>query len=171
MFHLVIIAVFRWLYWTDTVTDTIQKASMDGTSRTVLHSSGLSTVYGLTLDYENQILYWMDYSNNRIESSNVDGSNRIVLTSSVRDPYSVTFYNGTLYWGDWYFNRILTTSVSSPTSGSYLSTSLSYDPFGVQIISRDRQPDGMCAVHVFCKYILLRFYHYFSMVCDNRHTH
>ena len=48
---------------------------MDGTARTVLHSTGLVTVYGLTVDYENQILYWADYSNNRIEKSSTNGSN------------------------------------------------------------------------------------------------
>ena len=113
---------------------------MDGSSRVVLISTGLSLAYGLTLDYENQILYWVDYAFNRIESSNSDGSNRNILTTSLRDPYSVTFYQGTLYWTDHYYNRIYYTSVStvSITSGTYLGT----DGFSIQVVAEERQPEG-----------------------------
>ena len=60
-----------WMYWTDAGTNRIEGSTMDGNSRTVIHSSGLSNVYGLTLDYQNQTLYWVDYSNNRIERSSM----------------------------------------------------------------------------------------------------
>ena len=33
---------------------------MDGSSRTVLHSTGVPCVEGLTIDYDAQILYWID---------------------------------------------------------------------------------------------------------------
>jgi len=59
---------------------------MDGTSRTVLHSTGLTFPSGITLDYTSQTLYWIDAIGLRIESSDVDGSNRqIVTTSSIID--------------------------------------------------------------------------------------
>ena len=47
-------------------SDTIERASMDGTSRTVLHSTGLASAYGLTLDYDSQTLYWTDRHLNRM---------------------------------------------------------------------------------------------------------
>ena len=83
------------LYWTDSGTDRIERASMDGTARTVLHSTNLNTVYGLTLDYDNQILYWADYSNNLIESSLTNGSDRqVIISSGVVDPFGITFFDG-----------------------------------------------------------------------------
>lgn len=117
---------------------------MDGTARTVLHNTGLSTVYGLTLDYDDQILYWADYSNNRIESSLTDGSNRTVLTSSgVADPFSITFFNGNLYWTDWSDNRIYTLAVDAPSTISPVTSNLGQDPYAIQIITKQRQPNGI----------------------------
>ena len=89
---------------------------MDGTARIILHSGGLSVVYGLTLDYENQILYWADYSRNRIEMSFTNGSNRAVLTSSGSSPTRVTAVTG----------------------------SLGQDPYGIHVVTKERQPDGEC---------------------------
>ena len=116
---------------------------MDGSSKTVLHDTSLSLPYGLTMDYDSQILYWADYSLNKIEKSNADGTNRaVVTTSNVRDPYSITFYNNRLYWTDISYDRVLTTSVRSP-SVSYLTTSQGNNMNGIQAVSDERQPEGM----------------------------
>ena len=115
---------------------------MDGSSRMILHRTNLRDTYAITIDIENQLLYWADYTLNRIERSSVDGSNRVVLTTSVRDPYSMSYYNGRLYWGDTYYNRILNGPANSPGSGSYLGGSVRYEVYGIQVISRDLQPLG-----------------------------
>ena len=116
---------------------------MDGSSRVTLHSSGLSTVYGLTVDYDNQILYWADYSNNRIEMSFTNGSSRSVLTSSgITDPFAITYYAGRLYWTDWSGDRIYTLSIRSPTTISQVTSSLGNNPYGIHVVTRERQPDG-----------------------------
>lgn len=132
----------RWFYWTDYGRDTIERASMDGNFRMILHNTDLRDTYAITIDIENQYLYWADYTLNTIERSNVDGSNRVMLTRSVRDPFSICYYNGQLYWGDAYYNRILRGPVSSPGSGTYLGGSVSYEVYGIQAISRDLQPLG-----------------------------
>lgn len=116
---------------------------MDGKSRMVLHRTNMRDTYTITMDYENQVLYWADYTLNRIESSNVDGSNRRVLSTAVRDPYAMAYYNGRLYWGDFSLNRVLTGPVTSPGSGMYLGGSVSYDVFGIHIVSREAQPLGL----------------------------
>ena len=113
---------------------------MDGNSRMVLHNTNLRDTYAITIDYENQVLYWADFTLNKIESSNVDGTNRRTLTTSVRDPYSITYFNGRLYWGDNYYNRILTGPATSPGSGTYLGGSVRYDVYGIHVISREAQP-------------------------------
>ena len=133
----------RWLYWTDyySTVPKIQRMSMDGTSKTILHDADLSAPYGLTLDYDTQTLYWTDYTQNRIEKSNTDGSNRMTVTTSlINDAYSITFYNGRLYWTDLSYNRILTASVDSGTS-SYLTNSMN-DMYGITVVTEERQPLG-----------------------------
>ena len=137
------ILLTRWLYWTDyyLIVPKIQRMSMDGTSKTILHDTDLSAPYGLTLDYDTQTLYWTDYIRNRIEKSNADGSNRMIVTTSmINDAYSITFYNGMLYWTDHSYNRILTASVDTGTS-SYL-TSATNDMYGITVVTEERQPLG-----------------------------
>ena len=116
---------------------------MDGNSRTILHSTGLSNVYGLTLDYQNQTLYWVDYSNNRIERSSVTGSNRVILRSSLRDPWGVTYHAGRLYWTDWYYERIYSILVTSPASITTITSSLGGNPNGILVTTEERQPLGL----------------------------
>lgn len=121
----------------------IQRVSMDGTGKTILHDTSLTAPYGLTLDYDTQTLYWTDYTLNKIEKSNADGSNRaLVTTSMINDAYSITFFDGRLYWTDLSYNRILTTPVNSPHS-AYLTGSLN-DMHGITAITEDRQPIGKC---------------------------
>ena len=117
--------------------------SMDGTERTVIHNTSLSAPYGLTLDYDAQTLYWTDYNLNKIEKSNVDGSNRTVVTILlVNEPYSITFYNGSVYWTDFRHNRILTTRVDSADVTSYVGNAVN-DMYGIKAIAEERQPLGM----------------------------
>ena len=130
------------MYWTDVGTDRIERASMDGTGRTVLHSTGLSRVYGLTIDYDTQTLYWADYSYNRIEKSSVDGTNRaLVVSSGVSDPYGITFFDGHLYYVDSTYSRIYRINISSPTVVPIFNTP-AY-PFDIKVVAKGRQPDGM----------------------------
>lgn len=132
------------MYWTDTGSPPkIERASMDGSSRIVIHGSSLSAPYGLTLDINTQTLYWMDYSRNVLEKSDVDGTNRMTLTSRmILDPYFLSYYDGNLYWGDWSYNRLLTTSVSSPNNVVFFGSSVSSDVYGIHVISPENQREG-----------------------------
>ena len=129
------------MYWTDYgAVGKIERASMDGTSRTVLHNTDLSAPYGLTLDYTTQTLYWIDYTLNKLESSNADGTNRIFLTRvNVQCPWGITFFDQKLYWSDHCQNVIYTTFVSSTNSVSTL-VSTGNTPYRLHVISKERQP-------------------------------
>ena len=117
---------------------------MDGTSRQVLHSTGLVWPNALTLDYDNQILYWMDAFLNRLESSNVDGSNRRLLsTTRILHPFGITFFQNRLYWTDWTLNSVLSASVNRPTAVSVVISNLRLDPMGISVVSVERQPAGL----------------------------
>ena len=138
-------ALCRWLYWTDTSTTNpkIERASMDGISRTVLHNSSLTFPSGITLDYTTQTLYWIDVIQLRIESSGVDGSNRqIVTTVNANNPWGIVYYSGNLYWTDRNSNRslIYTSSARFPSPRNLLSGfTLNFLPLGIEVVSSSHQ--------------------------------
>ena len=114
---------------------------MDGTSRTVLHSTGLNSPYGLTIDYENQILYWIDYSYDRVESSYANGTSRVVLTnSSISQPQDIAYFGGNVYWTDRGYDRIYSASVDPVTVTIVRSFT---NPYGISVFSEEGQPEGI----------------------------
>lgn len=129
------------MYWTDTTADTIERVSMDGTSRTVLHSTGLRRTYGITLDYVTQTLYWIDYDLDTIESSRTDGSNRQLLTrfTSYSCCYDITIFDQKLYWTDHCQRDIRSASVNSPGNGNRILYSGSY-AYRLHVVTQERQP-------------------------------
>jgi len=142
---LFVMAPSRWLYWTDTsVLSKIERVSMDGTSRTVLHNTGLTFPSGITLDYTSQTLYWIDGARFRIESSAVDGSNRQTMNINV-NPWGIVYYSGNLYWTDRNSstNLIYTSSARFPSTRNLLSAfTLNFFPLGIEVVSSSRQLQG-----------------------------
>ena len=132
-----------WMYWSDWgVVAKIERASMDGRSRQIIHSSQLVWPNGLTLDYQNQVLYWIDGSLDKIESSNVDGTNRrlilsLALSSLNYQGFALSFFNNTLYWSDWGRDMVFSvfangTSITSLLQGFSI-------PTGIEVVSENRQ--------------------------------
>ena len=132
-----------WMYWSDWgAVGTIERASMDGRARQILHNSQLMRPNGLTLDYQNQVLYWIDAILDKIESSNVNGTNRqlikiLVSSSPNYYPFSMSFFNNILYWSDWGTDKIYSmfangTSLTSLIRGFRLAT-------GIEVVSENRQ--------------------------------
>ena len=119
---------------------------MDGSSRTVLHSTGVPCVEGLTIDYDAQILYWIDNCNNRIESSYTNGTNRQHILSGSFSSHQLTFYDGVLYWiqTDYIYSASVS-QLGSPYKTFYSvghSSLSSFSPH-VVFIAADRQPNGI----------------------------
>ena len=137
-----LIPTYRYMYWTDWGSVAkIERASMDGSDRRVLHNTGLTWPNGLTIDYLAQKIYWADASRDRIEYSNVDGSGRFIVLSNLDHPFSITLAGDLLFWTDWLNNAIHVTHKISGTSGSNLTLydNLRDRPFGIEAISPTRQ--------------------------------
>ena len=134
---------YSWMYWTDIHQGKVEKASMDGSYRTILHS-GVSNSYGLALDYESQTLYWVTYSYyGRIERSSVNGSNReTVISSGLHYPWGISYFAGTLYLTERYNRRIRSVSVTQPITINPMVTSVAGQPYGIKVISEDQQQIG-----------------------------
>ena len=131
------------MYWSDWgAVATIERASMDGRVRQVLYNTQLVWPFGLTLDYQNQVLYWIDASLDKIESSNVDGTNRTLIANLASSspnyhPFSVSFFNSVLYWSDWGTDMIHSLFANG-TSLTSLIDGLSFAT-GIEVVSRSRQ--------------------------------
>ena len=133
--------ICRLMYWTDWGQPaTIERASMDGTSQTVLHNTGLVWPNGLTIDYATQTLYWVDAQLDRIETSTASGTGRRILsTTNIYHPFGIDVFQGTLYWTDWQARAVLKASVSQPTSVQYVIYNLYLDPMSIRTVSLQRQ--------------------------------
>ena len=131
------------MYWTDWGTIAkIEKSSMDGKNRSVIHNTGLVWPNGLTLDFQNQVLYWADANLDKIESSNADGSNRRLITNlNVLHPFGLALFGGILYYTDW--TRASVERVD-PRIGNVTNIirGLYGQPFGIKAVSEQRQPIG-----------------------------
>ena len=135
------------MYWTDWGSPAkIERASMDGSSRQLLHSTGLVWPNGLTIDYATQQIFWGDALLDRIEYSNVDGSGRRVLTSSLGgvNPhlFDITLESNVLYWTDWSTLSVLGTH---KVSGDFVITvfeNFTSRPDGIKAVSPFQQAIG-----------------------------
>lgn len=66
------------MYWSQWSPGRIERASLDGTNRTMFVSSSIEWPSGLTIDHQSKVLYWSDMHIDHIERINLDGSNRMV---------------------------------------------------------------------------------------------
>ena len=114
---------------------------MDGTGRTVLHSSDLIWPNGITLDHSTQVLYWIDGHHYKIESSNTDGSNRIIIANAyIYRPFSITVFRDMIYFTD-----RLTGINAVPKAGGIVQViynNLCDETYGIEVVAEERQPTG-----------------------------
>ena len=99
------ICYFRKMYWSDWGSSPkIEQANMDGSTRTILVSSGLMGVNSLTLDFQGKLLYWCDARLDKIERVDLQGKNRVLILDLSLDflhPFGLAISDDVLYWSDW----------------------------------------------------------------------
>lgn len=90
----------RYVIWINRgTTPTIERASLEGSDRHTLHSTGLIQPSGITMDYSAQKIYWTDGSSGIIESSYYDGSRRQrLITLAGVAPFAITLERRVVYW-------------------------------------------------------------------------
>ena len=134
------------MYWSDWgILASIERASMDGSNRQVIHNTNLVWPNALTIDYESQTLYWADANLDKIESSRVDGRNRILLTSTgIGHAFGMAFHQNVLYVSDWdrFTIRVLNSTGGRVRVLTQLSTCNLL--FGIQVVDLEHQPMGKC---------------------------
>ena len=135
----------RYIYWVDYGLNKIERASLDGTSRQIIHSTNIIGPVALTIDYETQILYWIDSTIEKLESSSVSGSNRQVLLTTqsiLNNAGEMTLLSNTLYWAERVEDSVYSTDINDPANYQVLHSGLTYEPYSVQAVHPLRQPQG-----------------------------
>ncbi|EDW32548.1 GL11698 [Drosophila persimilis] len=91
-----------YMYWTESLSDSIRRATMDGSELQAI-VAGANYAAGLTFDQETSRLYWATQSRPaKIERADWDGKKRQILVCSDTDePYAVSLYQDYVYWSDW----------------------------------------------------------------------
>ena len=130
------------MYWSDWGSVArIEKASMDGASRVVIHNTNLVWPNALTLDIPTQTLYWADANLDVVESSRVDGSNRQLITQvGLGHPFGIAVKNTVLYITDWTLNSIRQVPNSGGNATVIQTLASCTRPFGIQFVDQLKQP-------------------------------
>ena len=124
----------------------VERASMDGASRNILHSSGINSPVSLALDRDTQTLYWIDSALNQMESSSVNGSNRKILITSfftLHQTHGMAVFQNLVYWTEQDRKRLHTTRLSPPGLISTLWTCYTFDKlYEIAVVAPSDQPAG-----------------------------
>jgi low density lipoprotein receptor-related protein 5/6 len=131
------------MYWSDWGEPAkIERASMDGSNRTVLHNTGLTWPNGLAIDYQLQRLYWADAFTDRIEYSSVDGTGREILltvATGLHHPFAITISGDQVYWTDWANFTIYTAHKQAAISPLSVYSNFIVPPYGIEAVDPNRQ--------------------------------
>ena len=125
-------------------TGIIERASMDGSDRKVIVSSGLLSPVSLTLDYSSQTLYWID-RDGTLESSLTDGTGRTLLLSAntvLFNTFGMAYYSNRLFWTERKEDTVYSSPVNDLHSYSLLISSLSFEPYQLQVVHPFSQPEA-----------------------------
>ena len=132
--------LIRLLFWTDWEDNKarIERALMDGTSRTRIKTSNLRHPNGLAIDFTTNRLYWCDAATDQIGSMLFDGSSSRILYNSLSHPFGVVIHKDKLYWTDW-----KKTSIFQGSKNGGRKTVLKKESeylYGVRIFAKENQP-------------------------------
>ncbi len=131
------------MYWTDWGAPAkIERASMDGSNRQTIHSTGLGEPNGITIDYQTQTIYWTDSELGVIQYSNTDGTNRHQLLSGLPYPFAITVEGSLIFFTDWIDVGIHATHKLDGDNVTKFTNAFTLQPTGIEVIAPNRQAES-----------------------------
>ena len=115
------------IYWTDSGTDKIQRADLDGNNVEDLITTGLSIPRGIALDVPSSKMYWVDFGSNKIHRADLDGSNvEDLVTSGLSGLWGIALdpSDGKMYWVDSATDKIQRANLDGSNVEDVISTGL-----------------------------------------------
>lgn len=123
------------MYWTDSGTDKIQRANLDGSSVEDLVTTGFDTLRGIAVDPADGKMYWADYGTNKIQRANLDGSAvEDLIATGLTDPWGIAVdpSGGKMYWSDYGTNKIQRANLDGSAVEDLIASGLT-DPAGIEL--------------------------------------
>ncbi|KAA3597651.1 MAG: T9SS C-terminal target domain-containing protein [Calditrichaeota bacterium] len=122
------------MYWTDTGTNEIQRADLDGSNVEDLVTTGLSTPVGIAVDLTNSKMYWVDDGTDKIQRADLDGSNVQDLVTGLDTPEGIALdlTNSKMYWTDYGTDKIQRADLDGSNVEDLVTTGLSL-PVGIAL--------------------------------------
>ncbi len=122
------------MYWTDTGTDKIQRANLDGSNIEDLVNTELNSPWGIAVDLPGGKMYWTDSDADRIQRANLDGSNIETLLTGLSGPWGITLdqTSSKMYWVDFITDKILRANLDGSNVEELINTGL-VQPYGIAL--------------------------------------
>ena len=98
-----------YMYYTDSGTDSIQRANLDGSNVRDIVTTGLKTPTDIAVDLTREKLYWTDADTDKIQRANLDGSHiEDIVTTGLQTPTGIALdlTEDKVYWTDTGTNKI-----------------------------------------------------------------
>ena len=122
------------MYWTDFITNKIQRADLTGSNVEDLVTTGLIVPQGIALDLSNSKMYWIDAGTRKIQRADLTGSNvEDLVTTGLSGPLGIALdlINSKMYWTDFGTDKIQRANFDV-SNVEDLVTGLS-NPFGIAL--------------------------------------
>ena len=127
------------IYWTDSGTDKIQRANLDGSNvqDLVIREHGLSWPQGIALDVAEGKMYWTDSGTDKIQRANLDGSNvqdLVIREHGLSWPQGIALdvAEGKMYWTDSGTDKIQRANLDGSNVQDLVTRGLRY-PSGIAL--------------------------------------
>ena len=139
-----------YMYWTDSGTDKIQRAHLDGSNIKDIITTGLKTPTDIAVDINDGKVYWIDSGTDKIQRAHLDGSNiKDIVTTGLKTPTSIAvdLVNSKMYWTDSGTDKIQRANLDGSniedivTTGLRIPTSIAIDLVNNKIYWTDSGTD------------------------------
>ena len=125
-------ASVEWVYWTEAGSNTIRRASLDGSHRENLLPHGLIEPYGIAVAVAAGKIYWADWEVG-IQRANLDGSAIETLVHTTRaNGIAVDSSRGKIFWTDYGTNKIRRANLDGSGVEDVVVTTLD-NPYGIAL--------------------------------------
>ena len=134
---------YRWIYWIDRLTETLERATIQGDAIWTLQNN-VRCVWPLTLNYYTHTVYWIDYCNIRLESVRMEGSpekNSLPVSNvELSLSFGITDFEDFLYWTQ--SNTVLSINKTAGLVEEVYSSSSGEGIDGIKLVHPSKQPPG-----------------------------
>lgn len=135
----------RWLYWSDSISESIEMVSVTGDDRSTFHED-IECATSMSIDYSLHTLYWINQCTYEIEALRLDAdssTHTYPLNSVIFFPSGLTTYNGVLYWAE--SNGVFkanSSDVNIEEQQIFTTRNTGDRATGVKVVHQSQQPPG-----------------------------